>query len=107
MTQEITEESFTAEILESNIPVMVDFTASWCMPCKAISPTIDELIKEFVGKVKIVKLDIDTVPKIVHKYDIRGVPTFIYFVSGKEVDRWVGLHYSKKDFQDKLSSLTG
>ncbi len=86
---DFTEENFENEVLNSDIPTMVDFWGSWCPPCKMMDPIVAQLKKEYTGKVKIGKMNVDRNPTIPRKYKIVGVPTFILFKNGKEVDRKV------------------
>jgi thioredoxin 1 len=88
--QEFNELNFDDEVLKSEIPVLVDFTASWCGPCKAIAPLVDQLADEFEGKVKVGKLDIDEAPGVAQRYGIRGVPTLYVFKGGEIVGKMVG-----------------
>ena len=87
---QVNDKNFSSEVLQADLPVLVDFWASWCGPCKAISPVIDELAKEFGGKVKIVKLNVDENPATPGQYGVRGIPTLILFKSGKILDQIVG-----------------
>jgi thioredoxin 1 len=82
--------NFETEVLKSETPVLVDFTATWCGPCKQIAPLIDQLADEYVGKVKVVKLDIDEAPNTAVKFGVRGVPTIIVFKGGEAVARQMG-----------------
>jgi len=84
------DDSFENEVLKSTTPVLVDFWASWCAPCKAISPVVDGLADEYGGKVKIGKLNVDENPATPGKYGVRGIPTLILFKDGKVVDQVVG-----------------
>ncbi len=93
---QFTDTNFDSEVLNSDIPVLVDFTAIWCGPCKAIAPTIDTLAGEYAGKVKVGKLDIDHNPKTPTKYHVRGVPTLILFQNGQVKDQVVGAVNKKK-----------
>lgn len=77
--------NFDAEVLKSAEPVLVDFTATWCGPCRQIAPFVDQLADEYVGKMKVAKLDIDEAPGTAAKYGIRGVPTLVVFKGGKPV----------------------
>ncbi len=78
----VTDSSFKAEVLESPIPVLVDYWAEWCGPCKMIAPILDEVGKEYAGKLKVAKLNIDDNPKTPGEYGIRGIPTLILFKGG-------------------------
>ncbi len=82
--------TFDAEVLKSDIPVLVDFWAVWCGPCKAIAPTVDELAKEYKGKLKVAKLDIDNHQQVPQKYGIRSIPTLLLFKGGQVVDTIIG-----------------
>lgn len=86
----ITDANFTAEVGKSKMPVLVDFWATWCPPCKMIAPSIDALAKEMSGKAKIGKLDVDQNPITANQYRVQSIPTLIIFKDGKEVDRIVG-----------------
>jgi thioredoxin 1 len=83
--------NFADEVLKSDVPVLVDFTAVWCGPCKVLSPIIQTLSEELAGKVKVGKLDIDESPATTAKYGVRGVPTVMLFVAGERKDQRVGL----------------
>jgi thioredoxin 1 len=88
---EITDDNFNSEVLQSNMPVLVDFWAPWCGPCRAIAPLIEESAKEYQGKVKFCKLDVDQNSKTSVQFDIRGIPAIKIFVEGKEVETHVGV----------------
>ncbi len=86
----VTDDSFEEDVLKSEIPVLVDYWADWCSPCKQIAPILDELAPEYVGKVKIAKLNIDDNPKTPVKYSVRGIPTLMLFKNGEELTTKVG-----------------
>jgi thioredoxin 1 len=86
-----TDSNFDAEVLKSDQPVLIDFTAAWCGPCKLLSPIVEKLADELEGKVKVGKVDIDSSPNITARYGIRGVPTVMVFKNGERVGQHVGL----------------
>lgn len=90
MALAITKDNFEAEVLNSDIPVVVDFWATWCGPCKMMGPVIEELSTELSGKVKIGKIDIDSEPELAQKYGVMSIPTCIKFTGGAEEARTVG-----------------
>jgi thioredoxin 1 len=86
----VNDTQFDSEVLKSDLPVVVDFWAEWCGPCKVLSPVVDELATEMQGKVKIVKVNIDEAPEAPTKYGVRGIPTLMIFKNGQVVDTRVG-----------------
>jgi len=90
MTSIVSDATFEQEVLKSNQPVLVDFWAEWCGPCKAIAPILEELSTELAGKVKIVKLDVDNNPSTAAQYGVRSMPTMVLFKNGEAVDMKVG-----------------
>lgn len=94
--QQITDESFKSEVLDSTQPVVVDFFATWCGPCRQMLPVMEELSSEFSGKVKIVKMDVDEAPKTPEMFNIQSIPTMIMFKNGEMVDKRLGAQ-SKSD----------
>jgi len=91
MVQEINEANWDAEVLKSETQVLVDFTATWCGPCKRLSPIVEDLSKDLEGKTKVVKVDIDNSPELAKKYGVRGVPTLMVFDGGEKTASIVGL----------------
>jgi thioredoxin 1 len=89
-THHVTEASFDAEVLGESLPVVVDFTAEWCPPCKAIAPSLDQIADELAGKVKIVKLDVDADPAISTRYGVRSMPTLMVFRNGEPTAMQIG-----------------
>jgi thioredoxin 1 len=91
MANNVTDSSFEKEVLESDLPVLVDFWAEWCGPCKMLTPIIDEISKELQGKVKVLKINIDDNPDTPSKYGIRSIPTVMLFKNGEQKDTKIGL----------------
>jgi len=102
MANIITDSSFEADVIKSDVPVLVDFFAEWCGPCRAMSPVIDELATEYEGKVKVVKLNIDENPESAGKYGVMSIPTFILFKGGESAEQIVGGR-SKEEMQELLN----
>jgi thioredoxin 1 len=83
LVKEITDDTFQAEVIKSDVPVLVDFWAPWCGPCRAMAPVLNRLAEEYEGKVKIVKIDIDSESEIAEGYQIQSIPTFMLFAKGQ------------------------
>lgn len=86
----VTTDAFETEVLKSEVPVLVDFTATWCGPCKAVAPALEDLALEYEGEVLIVKVDIDADPKLAENYNVQGVPTFLMMQDGEVKERFSG-----------------
>lgn len=97
----LTEKNFQEEVIKSSLPVLVDFWAEWCMPCKKIAPIVDEVAKEYSGKIKVAKVNIDEGQGIASKYGIMSIPTLIIFKDGKAIDQVVGF-LSKQQLKSKI-----
>ncbi len=100
----LTEAAFKTEVLKSSLPVLVDFTAIWCGPCKMLDPVVTQLSEEWGGKVKVVKLNVDDNANLAVQYGVLGVPTLILFVNGQPVQRLSG-YQSKDRIVSKFSSF--
>jgi thioredoxin 1 len=100
----LTQESFAQQVLQSPVPVLVDFWAEWCGPCKMIAPLLDELADEYDGKVKIGKVNIDEQQALAAEYGIRAIPTLLLFHKGQVADQIVGAR-SKRDFKTSLDRV--
>jgi thioredoxin 1 len=86
----VTSENFTTEVLQSPLPVLVDFWAAWCGPCRAVAPTVEALASEYAGKLKVVKLDVDESGDVAGQFGVQSIPTLILFKGGQPVERLVG-----------------
>lgn len=96
----LSETNFESEVLQSDLPVLVDFWAPWCGPCQTIEPIIEELAKEYEGKLKIGKLNVDEAPQAASKFGVMSIPAVVFFKKGEEVKRQIGL--SGKDEYKKV-----
>ena len=102
----IGENQFDAEVVQSASPVVVDFYATWCGPCKILSPRLDELARSSSQRIKFVKINVDEAPALAQRFDIQGIPTLLFFKNGKVVDRIVGL-LEVEDLKARLESFAG
>lgn len=104
MTTIVTDATFDKEVLKSTEPVVVDFFAEWCGPCKAMAPALDAVAKEMAGKVKVVKLDVDQNPQVTQRYGIQAMPTLMIFKDGAKAAEQVGALVQKKRLEDWIKS---
>ncbi len=89
--QAVRGDTFDQEVLGAGNPVLVDFWATWCGPCRMVAPIIDEIATNYAGKVKVVKVDVDEAPELAERYGIASIPTVMLFSGGQESSRWVGV----------------
>lgn len=101
---QFTDNNFGTEVINSDVPVVVDFWATWCGPCKAIAPIIEDLAKDYSGKVKVGKLDIDANQETAIKFGVRSIPTVLFFKQGKIVDTIIGA-VPKNHFVQKINTV--
>ena len=101
---EVTDSTFEQEVLRSKQPVLVDFWAVWCAPCKAVAPIVEELAGEYEGRLKVMKLDVDDNPRTAVAYGVQSIPTLLVFKDGNPAERIVGA-VPKKVIVDKLQSV--
>ena len=104
MAVEITDSNFQETVLNSDKPVLVDFWAAWCGPCRMLGPIIEELHGDYDGKAVVGKVDVDTNQEIAAKYGIRNIPTILFFKDGEVVDKVVGV-VPKEQLQEKLNAI--
>ena len=99
---EVNDANFEKEVLNSSQPVLVDFWAAWCAPCRMLAPTVESVAQEYQGKAKIVKLNVDENVGTSSSYGIKGIPTLVLFRNGKEADRVVGVPSNAKDYISQM-----
>ena len=104
-TVTITQSNFDSEVLKAKTPVLVDFWAQWCAPCRAVAPMLDELAEKYKGKFAVAKVNVDEVPDLAARFGVLNIPTLIFFKGGDEVDRVVGSQ-PKSQLEKKIQQLT-
>jgi len=102
--ENVTIDSWDKEVIQSSQPVLVDFWATWCAPCRMVAPTVEELAREYAGKAKFVKVNTDENPDLASRYKIRGIPTLMFFKNGQMVDQIIGA-VPKAHLKTKLDAL--
>lgn len=99
---QVTDATFDSDVLKSDLPVMVDFWAPWCGPCKAVAPAVEQLAADMEGKVKVAKMNVDENMEVPGRYGVMSIPTFIVFKGGQPVRTWVGAR-TKEDMQQEIT----
>jgi len=102
----LNDNNFQSEVIDSDVPVLVDFYATWCSPCKALSPIVEKLAGEYDGKLKVGKLNIDDSPQTPGQFAVRAVPTLVFFKGGQAVDTMVGLQ-KESSLRSRIEQLIG
>ncbi len=105
MAINVTETNFTSEVIESDVPVLVDFWAEWCGPCKMIGPVLDQLSSEIEGQAKIAKVNVDEARELSVKYNVKSIPLLLFFKNGEVKDQIVGANVTKDLLKAKLLAL--
>lgn len=103
-TVNVTQANFESEVLGASRPVILDFWAQWCAPCRALAPTLDDLAQSYAGRVTVGKVNVDEVPDLAAKFGVMNIPTLVFFKGGREVDRVVGVQ-PKNKLEEKIEKL--
>jgi thioredoxin 1 len=102
----LTDDNFEDEVLNADVPVLVDFWATWCGPCRQIAPIVEDLADEFEGRAKVGKVDVDENPQTAQQFGVRSIPTLLFFKNGEQQEQLVGAS-GKKPLQETLENLVG
>lgn len=105
MSLQFTNDNFQTEVLESKVPVLVDFWAEWCGPCKSVAPLVDAVAGEVEGVAKVGKVNIDEAGELAQKYGVQSIPTFLFFKDGQVVDTIVGARITQDGLREQLEAL--
>ena len=105
MSLKLTDANFQSEVIDSNVPVLVDFWAEWCGPCKMIGPVIDQVASELEGQAKVGKVNVDEARDLAVKYNVRSIPLLLFFKNGEVKDQVVGASITKDQLKAKLQAL--
>jgi len=100
----VTDKTFEQEVLKADMPVLIDFWAEWCGPCKMVAPVVEELAGDYDGRIKVVKLDVDQSPTVASRYGIRSIPTLLFFKNGQPVNQVIGA-VPKQLLQQKIDQV--
>ena len=106
LRMEITDQNFKDQVLDAELPVLVDFWAPWCQPCLMVGPIVEELAKEWEGKLKVVKVNIDENSALASQYKVMSIPTLLLFKNGQVVKQWVGVR-SKEELEKEIGETIG
>lgn len=101
----VTRETFQTEVLESDLPVLVDFWAEWCSPCKSMVPLLDQIEEELKGQAKVVKINVEDYPDLAVQYNVRSIPNFLFFKNGEVKDAFVGSKISKDELKQRVLAI--
>ena len=104
MTLELTDQNFEKLLINNSQPVVIDFMAEWCGPCKMISPALEDIAEEYDGRAIVAKVNVDTNPELTSKFGVRGMPTVLYLKDGEIMDKQVGLT-TKSNLEEKLKAI--
>ena len=105
MSVQLTESNFESEVIDSDVPVLVDFWAEWCGPCKMLGPIIDQVSSEVEGTAKVAKLNVDDARELAVKYNVKSIPLLLFFKNGEVKDQIVGANVTKEQLKAKLTEL--